>query len=226
MKTQTEKQKYELIEKLEERVISLRDEALAGQDWERLRSDKDDEEELNQMFKNVNSLRLQSFDEVKYWAEEATDKEIKKTILKAKIITDVQEFYSNTEVKNITEVAAKKIRKAITTDLGNSRYFSQSGSHAIFNPLSENPRYAWWGDSHWDGAGQEPLVFHTRFYKEQRRIATIEQIREIEYVLYPSGKYSFNELVVDNFKDIFKIEEMMKEETDRRIFQEITQLDI
>lgn len=157
--------------------------------------------------------------------DKVVDEEIKKAILEAKIIMEEQDFYTNTEVKNITKEVATRIRKAIVTALGNRRYFSQSGSHAILNPLTENPKYTWWGDMHWDGSGQEPLVFYTSFYKEQRRIQTVEQIREIEYVLYPSGKYSFNELEVSNFKDPFKIEKMMKEEIDIRIFQEITQLD-
>lgn len=219
-------EKHEYIEKLDERINDLRDEALANQEWARERSDKDDEEELNQMFGNVNSLRYQNFAGLKYWAEEATDKEIKKAILKAKIITDVQELYSDTEVKNITQAQAKKIRKAISTALGNRRYFSQSGSHAILNPLSENPRYTWWGDMQWDGTGQEPLVFHTSFYKETRRILLIEQIREIEYVLYPNSEYTFNENTLDLFRNFETVEQMMKEEIDRRIFQEITQLEL
>jgi hypothetical protein len=157
--------------------------------------------------------------------EELSDKEISKAILEAKIIMEVQDFYTNTEVKNITKAAALKIRTAIATELGNKRYFSQSGSHAILNPFS-SPKYSWWGDSHWDGTGEEPLVFHTGFYKEQRRIQTFEQIREIEYVIYPSGKYTFDEQAIDIYKDPFKVEKMMKEETDIRIFQEITQLEM
>lgn len=144
---------------------------------------------------------------------------------KKNIVKEVTEFYMNTEVKNITKAAALKIRTAITAVIGNRRYFSQSGSHAILNPFS-SPKYTWWGDMHWDGSGQEPLVFHTSFYKEQRRIPTVSQIREIEYVLYPSGNYSFNELHVSNFRDPFEIEKMMKEEIDIRIFQEITQLEL
>ncbi|MHA1401800.1 MAG: hypothetical protein ACTSQE_15725 [Candidatus Heimdallarchaeaceae archaeon] len=154
------------------------------------------------------------------------DNEIKRAILEATIIMEEQDFYANTEVKNITKAQAERIRKAIVTALGNRRYFSQSGSHAILNPLSDSPKYTWWGDMYWDGSGEEPLVFHTSFYKEERRIQTVEQIREIEYVLYPSGKYTFNELDVSNFKDPFKVEKMMKEEIDIRIFQEITQLEL
>jgi hypothetical protein len=148
------------------------------------------------------------------------------TAMKARaIVEELTDFYTNTEVKNITKAAALKIRTAIAASLGNRRYFSQSGSHAILNPLS-SPKYTWWGDMYWDGSGEEPLVFHINFYKEQRRIPTVSQIREIEYVLYPSGNYSFNDLAISNFKDSETVLKMMKEETDIRIFQEITQLEM
>ncbi|MCG3256249.1 MAG: hypothetical protein KAU62_09205 [Candidatus Heimdallarchaeota archaeon] len=218
--------KEELIMKLMERLNDLREEALENENWERLRSDGDDSEETYQMFNNYNNWQYQRHTDIEYWANEATDDEIKKTILKAKIITDVQEYYNSTEVKNITEAQARKIRKAMTKELGNRRYFSQSGSHAILNPLSENPHYTWWGDMYWDGTGQEPLVFHTSFYKETRRMPAIDEIRKIEYVLYPSGKYTFNETTVDQFNNYETVEQMMKEEIDSRIFQEITQLEL
>ncbi len=91
-KIEEEMTKEELIEKLAERIDSLRDEALVDEDWERLRSDKDDEEEINQMFNNVNNLSFQKESELKYWSNVATDEEIKAAILKAKRICDQEEL--------------------------------------------------------------------------------------------------------------------------------------
>ena len=81
----------ELTSKLAERLISLYDETFKNETWNRLRSDKDDEEEINQMFGNVNSLEFQKESELKFWANEATDEQLKEIILKAKRICDEEE---------------------------------------------------------------------------------------------------------------------------------------
>jgi len=86
------KTKDDLVFQLIERLNSLREEALQNETWEeRLRDEKDDEAEIYQMFNNYNSFQYQDYDELAYWATEATDDEIKEIIIKAKRACDEDE---------------------------------------------------------------------------------------------------------------------------------------
>ncbi len=98
------------------------------------------------------------------------------------------------QIKNITERQARKIRQAITEYLGSrQRVFSKKGFYVILNPLSDNPTVEFF---HWTALKREKhefsLLIGCGYYKHQRNIPTEKQLRDCEYILKENGSWHWH----------------------------------